>query len=110
MRAALIPLTFFLLSGCASEASRHCSTLAGQTWTRMPAAPDNAEALLAMEGQPNDRDTIWYSNGDNRVLACIYAGSLTNPGCGAATVYEYAKVEDRWTFRHMAMERCAPQF
>ena len=109
MRPGIFSLVVFL-GGCASEAMQHCSATAGQSWTRLSKAPDNAGALLAMEGLPNETDALWFSNGDNRVLACIYAGGLTSPGCGAATVYEYAKVDDRWSFRHMAMESCAPEF
>jgi hypothetical protein len=110
MRFALLFSGLLALGGgCAGEATRHCSTLAGQGWARMP-APDNAARLLGMQGMPNDPDTLWFAKGDDRRLACIYAGSLTNPGCGAATVYEYAKVEDRWTVRSTAMESCPPQF
>jgi len=98
------------LGGCASEASRHCSATAGEGWTRLSNAPPNAGPLLAMEGLPNESDALWYAKGDDRLLACIYAGGLTSPACGAATVYQYAKVENRWTFRSTAMEACAPDF
>jgi hypothetical protein len=110
MRIAPMLLCACLLSACASDASRHCSALAGQGWAHMLKAPQNAEGLLAMEGVPNDADALWFAKGDDRLLACIYAGGLTSPGCGAAMVYEYAKLEDRWTFRSTAMEACQPDF
>jgi hypothetical protein len=106
MLIAFIALT---LAGCASDAMHHCSTLAGRSWTRLSGAPANSAQLLAMEGLPNDSDALWFANGEDRVLACIYARGLTSPGCGAAIVYEYAKLEDHWSFRHMAMESCLEQ-
>ena len=108
MRHLLACFALIAASGCATDATRHCGSVTGGSWTRLSVPPDNAEALLAMQGLPNDRDAIWYGKGEDRRTACIYAGSLTNPGCGAATVYEFAKVEDRWTFRGMAMQSCDP--
>jgi hypothetical protein len=108
MRILIVPL-LLALAGCASDATRHCSTLAGASWSRLPSPPPNAADLLAMEGLPNQSDAIWFANGDNRLVACIYAGALNSPACGAAIVYEYGKLEDRWSFRHMAMESCNEQ-
>ncbi len=105
----LTALLVFTLAGCASDATRHCSELAGSSWTRLPSQPANAGELLAMEGLPNDSDAIWFANGDKRLVACIYAGGLNSPGCGAAMVYEYGKLGDHWSFRHMAMESCNEQ-
>jgi hypothetical protein len=109
MRLAILSIAL-ILGGCASDAARHCNTLAGSSWALLSRPPDNAEALLAMEGIPYEGDIRWYGIGEDRVMACVYAGSLTNPGCGAATVYEYKLLEGRWSFRHMAMQNCPPQF
>src|SRR5205085_1879730 len=110
MRLAVSSMLLCALAGCASDAARHCSELAGPGWMRMSNAPDNAEALLAMEGLPNDADALWFAKDDRELVACIYAGGLTSPGCGAAMVYQYVKVEDRWTFRSTAMEACQQDF
>ncbi len=97
------------LAGCASQATQHCSDLAGASWSRMASPPPNAGELLAMEGLPNESDAIWFKKGDDHLVACIYAGGLNSPACGAAMVYEYGKLEDHWSFRHMAMESCNEQ-
>ncbi|HZP11807.1 MAG TPA: hypothetical protein VFB36_05235 [Nevskiaceae bacterium] len=108
MRTLLAAL-LVTLTGCASDAMRHCSDLAGAKWSRLTSPPPNAGELLAMEGLPNESDALWFKKGDDRLLACIYAGGLNSPACGAAMVYEYAKLEDHWSFRHMAMESCNEQ-
>ena len=106
----IVTLAFLLaLSACASQATEHCGTLAGSSWTRMSPPPSNAAQLLAMEGLPNDSDAMWFAKGDDRLVACIYAGGLNSPACGAAVVYEYGKLDDHWSFRHMAMESCSEQ-
>ena len=110
MRIPMTTLLLLALSGCATDASRHCSATVGEGWARLTAAPPNAGSLLAMNGLPNQADALWYGKGEDQLVACIYANSLTNPGCGAATVYQYAKVQDRWTYRGTAMEACAPDF
>ncbi len=99
-------LLMLCLSACASNAVRHCRTLTGPDWKPMASAPRNAESLLALQGLPDEADALWFSRGDDRLVACIYAGGLTSPGCGAAMVYEYAKVQDRWNARGTAMEAC----
>lgn len=97
------------LAGCASDATHHCTDLAGPKWSRLSIPPPNAGELLAMEGLPNESDAIWFGNGNDRLVACIYAGGLNSPACGAAMVYEYARLDDHWSFRHMAMESCNEQ-
>lgn len=106
MRFAPVFIACMLLTACASDSLRHCADLAGSRWSRLPSAPPNAAALLAMEGIPNDVDALWFGHGPDALVACIYSGGLTSPGCGAATVYEFARRDDRWGYRHMAMEAC----
>src|SRR5882672_6837409 len=94
--AAILPLTL-LLGACAGESTRGCASLAGPAWRSMPAPPANAGALLATEGLPNDPDAVWFSAaGGQKLLACIYSRSLTNPGCSGASAYQFEQADGHW--------------
>jgi len=94
------------LIGCAAQRAKNCADLAGANWTPMASAPANATELLAQQGMPNDSQTIWFTAGAGKLLACIDAPGLTDPSCAGATVYQFQKTGNRWAPSGTAMSHC----
>lgn len=106
MRFTLICLIPALLAGCASDRVGKCSTLAGPGWSALSQPPSNAAQLLALENLPADRDLVWLSRGQDRLMMCDYARGLTSPGCGGSTAYEFQQQGGRWVSRGQINDFC----
>ena len=94
------------LGGCAAQRAKNCADLAGANWLPMASAPANAAELLAQQGMPNDSQTLWFTAGAGKLLACIDAPGLTDPSCAGATVYQFQKTGNRWAPSGTAMSHC----
>lgn len=83
------------LAGCASQAERSCSELAGNGWGRT-STPANATALLALDGIQQGGDMIWLRNGDDQLMACRYGGPMVTPGCSNSHGYAFKRSAGMW--------------
>lgn len=106
MRATLGLLLAAALAGCADSNVKDCTKLAGPGWSVLKQPPANAQDLLNTQSLPGDAGIIWLARGDDHLMACYYATSLTNPACGGSRAYEFAQAKGRWTSRGTLLDFC----
>jgi hypothetical protein len=106
MRLLTISLLAVLLAACASRQVTDCTKLAGPGFSALPAAPPNADELLAMQSLQADKDQLWLAKGPDRLTVCVYATGLVVPSCGGSRGYAFARQNGRWVSRGVLLDIC----
>jgi hypothetical protein len=106
LRTLIIAALAALLCACESNAIKDCKALAGPGWTVLPDPPTNAAELLALENLPVQRDQIWLGKTGDKIMVCNYSHSLTIPGCGGSSGYEFVRKDGQWATRGALVDFC----